>query len=355
MAVCDACGLVQAIIDDEWQQESQEIYNSYRIYHQSGGIEQPVFDPRTGKNRPRSDAIIEGLLQTAALPPTGRLLDIGCGNGAFLRACSRALPGWKLSGSEFNAQHRLTVESIPGVEKLHVGPLDEIPGTFDVISLIHVLEHIPAPTKFLKSVASKLSPTGWLLVEVPECTTNPFMLLVADHASHFSPSSLSTVVANAGFEVIRVQPPWVMKEISLVARPPQRALQAQQTIENLEFLRAVVEDVRALAHARDFGIFGTSIGATWLHAQSNRIASFFVDEDSQRIGKQLEGRPILDVTGIPSGAKIYIALSPLIATSVAERLRSLRRDVTFITPSGSKPQQVTPRLGTRPVNSCLSP
>jgi SAM-dependent methyltransferase len=332
LGVCPACGLVQAVTDERWQQEAREIYGAYRIYHQSGGEEQPVFDPRTGKGRARSEVLIEELLPAAKLPGTGRLLDIGCGNGAFLRACSRALPGWKLCGSEFDTRHQATVESIRGVEKFHSGSLADIPGKFDVISLIHVLEHIPGPTEFLKTVAAKLAPQGWLFVEVPDCSANPFMLLVADHSSHFSPSSLSTVVGNAGFELVRVGPPWVAKEISLLARLPQRAAESQQTYGHWEFLRHVAREVTELARREPFGIFGTSIGATWLNAQTGRTAAFFVDEDPQRMGKQHAERPILGVTAIAPQSTVYIALPPALAEPIAQRLRGVRPDVTFLTP-----------------------
>ncbi len=341
MGLCEACGLVQAVTDPRWENESREIYTRYDIYHQSGGIEQTVFNPATGKGRARSDAIVEGLTQTAKLPERGRLLDIGCGNGAFLRACSRSLAGWTFCGSEFDTRHRATVEAIPGVERLYSGSLAEIPGEFDVISLIHVLEHIPAPTTFLKQVVTKLKPGGWLLVEVPDCCINPFFLLVADHASHFSPGSLSTVVGGAGFEVLQAGDAWVAKEISLLARKPVGAApaipvcppaQAEQTYNHWKFLNESIAKAKALASGGTLGIFGTSIGATWLDAQLTNVAAFFVDEDPHRVGKQHEGRPIHAVKDIPAGAIVFIVLPPALAQRIAERLRPIRPDVNFVTP-----------------------
>ncbi len=341
MGLCEACGLVQAVTDSRWENESREIYTRYDIYHQSGGIEQTVFNPATGKGRARSDAIVEGLTQTAKLPERGRLLDIGCGNGAFLRACSRSLAGWTFCGSEFDTRHRATVEAIPGVERLYSGSLAEIPGEFDVISLIHVLEHIPAPTTFLKQVVTKLKPGGWLLVEVPDCCINPFFLLVADHASHFSPGSLSTVVGGAGFEVLQAGDAWVAKEISLLARKPVGAApaipvcppaQAEQTYNHWKFLNESIAKAKALASGGTLGIFGTSIGATWLDAQLTNVAAFFVDEDPHRVGKQHEGRPIHAVKDIPAGAIVFIVLPPALAQRIAERLRPIRPDVNFVTP-----------------------
>jgi SAM-dependent methyltransferase len=341
MGVCPVCGLVQAVTDAKWVEESRQIYSSYDIYYQSGGIEQTVFDPATGRGRARSDVIVEGLMRSAKLANTGRLLDIGCGNGAFLRSSSRALPGWSFCGSEFDLRHRAAVEVISGVEGLYSGPLSEIPGEFDVISLIHVLEHIPAPTALLKQVATKLKPGGWLVVEVPDCRINPFMLLVADHASHFSPGALSVVAGGAGFEVLQADDAWVAKEISLLARkpvgnPPSVPLcppaEAEQTYNNWKFLNEAIAQAEALQSRGALGLFGTSIGATWLDAQLRNTAAFFVDEDPHRIGKQHEGRSIHAVKDIPTGANVFIVLPTALAKRIAERLQSIRPDVNFVTP-----------------------
>ena len=61
------------------------------------------------------------------LPARGRLLDLGCGNGSFLSAWSRLVPGWSLAGSEVSDKYRREVESIPGVEQLYTVDLDAIP------------------------------------------------------------------------------------------------------------------------------------------------------------------------------------------------------------------------------------
>lgn len=342
MGWCEACGLVQAVTDQVWQNESHQIYSQYEVYHQSGGIEQTVFNPATGQGRSRSAAIVEGLLARASLPETGRLLDIGCANGGFLREFSRAMTGWRFCGSEFDTRHRSVVEAIPGVEKLYSGPLEKIPGRFDVISLIHVLEHIPAPTTLLGSVRDKLNPGGWLVIEVPDCHVNPFMLLVADHASHFSPGSLSAAVARAGFEVLQANDAWVAKEISLLARktgkPPDAkgcecsAAEAESTFRNWEFLQHIAAKAADLKFADAFGILGTSIAATWLDKQTGQGCVFFVDEDPHRPGRQHEGRRILSVADIPSGASVFVALPLPMATKVAGRLQSTRPDVNFVTP-----------------------
>jgi len=343
LGFCQNCGLSQMVTDTAWQEGSRAIYSQYEVYHQSGGIEQTIFHAATGRGRSRSQAIVEGFLQTAQVPEKGRLLDVGCANGNFLQAFGPALPGWQLNGSEFDARHQARVEALPGVDRFYTGPLEAIPGTFDAISFIHVIEHIAAPTRLLRTVREKLNPGGWLLIEVPDCLINPFMLLVADHASHFCPVTLSAVVTNAGFEVLRADDAWVAKEISLLARrtdgpppatqnwpPPSPA--AKQTFSNWEVLARIAADAAELRSASSFGIFGSSIAATWLDAQTGRTCSFFVDEDPNRPGRQHQDRPILSVADIPTKAAVYLALPRLIANAVAKRLQAIRPDVRFVTP-----------------------
>ncbi len=337
LARCRACGFVQAPVTPQWQAEADRIYAGYTIYHQSGGAEQNVFQERSGAGQPRSAQLIAALRDACALPSRGRLLDVGCGNGSFLSAWSRLVPGWTLSGTEVSDKHKAQIEKIPGVERLFTGDITEIPGNFDVISLIHVLEHIPYPVAFLKRLREKLKPDGLLFIEVPDCQQNCFMLLVADHCSHFSPGLLAGVVQSAGFDVRHATNQWVAKEVSVVGRPlpgenEPRAVTLPQSVSLQVFngwqqLRQILAKVQPLARESNFGLFGTAIAATWLDAQLNRAARFFVDEDVNRIGKTHLDRPIVSPADVPKGATIFVALPQPLAGNVAERLRQLGKEL----------------------------
>jgi SAM-dependent methyltransferase len=330
LARCNTCGLVQVVVDSIWKRDAEAIYAGYTIYHQSGGVEQSVFAANSSGGVPRSTAILDRLRSHVELPKRGRLLDVGCGNGAFLRACSTALPGWTLAGSEFDGRYREQVESIPGVERLYPKEIDAIPGTFDLVSMIHVLEHIPSPLDLLAAIAEKVSEGGLLLIEVPDCSVNPFMLLVADHCSHFSPGVLGDLMAAAGFEVIVAAGSWIPKEVTVVARMPAGGLRPRGTrtsgsespdvFGGVERLRSVIDAASRLASRPPFGIFGTSIAATWLNSQLGGVAEYFVDEDTNRIGKRHMGVPIISAAEVPEGGALYFALPEPIAKSVARRV-----------------------------------
>lgn len=347
LARCPDCNLVQAAVTPRWHAEADAIYREYTIYHQGGGAEQTVFDGARATGVPRSEQILEALSASTEIPGRGRLLDVGCGNGSFLRAWSRRFPGWSLSGTEVSDKHRPELEQIPGFESLHTGRIESLPGGFDVISLVHVLEHVPSPVSFLRQLRERLVPGGKLLVQVPDCAENPYMLLVADHCSHFAPGLLAGAAAAAGFDDVRTHS-WVKKEISLTAKAPPSSrdatrapasapvrlprAEATQVFDGRRELARVLDRVLPLTRRPNFGLFGTAIAATWLDAQTAGAAVFFVDEDPNRVGKSHQGRPILAPADIPDGAILFVALPPVLAGAVGERLRALGRGIEVVVP-----------------------
>jgi len=325
---CDACGLAQAVVDERWEAEIREIYAGYTIYSQGGGAEQSVFAAESPKGTLRSDRLVEQLIQSMRLPLQGRLLDVGCGNGAFLRAFARARPGWELWGTEVDGKYRTEVESIPGVKGLLIGGLGEVTGQFDLVSLIHVLEHIPGPKAALQTIQTKLTLQGRVVIEVPDCVENPFALVISDHCSHFSPAALSTLLSSAGLQA-EVVDSWVPREISAVAcsmsATPERKSNTLRTqsdwfLARISWLEQVKARANALCRKPNFGIFGAAIAGTWVDAQTNRTAAFFVDEDCSRVGKRHVGRPILSPQEVPKEADVFIALPISAASKLASRL-----------------------------------
>jgi SAM-dependent methyltransferase len=338
LCVCRVCRCVQRVVDDVWLAEIECIYGEYAIYYQSEGAEQAVFDVNSGQPSPRSVSLLQALAAHLSLPAAGRMLDLGCGNGAMLRAFSSFAPGWTLTGAELNDKNRAAVESIERVEKLYTCAPEEIPGTFDLISMIHMLEHIPGPVKYLSNLKNKLKAGGLLVIQVPNYLQNPFDLLVADHASHFTPLTAATVLRGAGFQVVSIATDWIPKELSIVARRVENDEAAprvdedrqESAAETVKWLRNTVCAAQQAAGKGSFGIFGTSIAATWLFAEMGDVVSFFVDEDPARIGKTFMGRKVYPPGEVPRDSQVFMALTPGLAEMVKNRVAPA--DVNFHVP-----------------------
>ena len=336
--VCISCGGVQKLPDVHWLQEIERIYSSYATYYQSGGDEQIVFDRVTGTPRRRSDVILEHLVAKKQLGTRGRALDVGCGNGATLCAMSRALSEWSFSGHEIGNGALPRLLCLPRFEKLYTGTLGTINERFDLVTLIHALEHFPSPADALTQLLPVIG-NGKIFVEVSNIEENPFDILIADHLMHFSPGTLSSLLKRIGLMPTLVATDWVPKEISLLARRKEngkkKVLSGSLLGTNMpdkvfarmsayvDWLRATIDQVNKLVQkGRSFGIFGTSIAATWLAGNLSSSIDFFVDEDPSRIGRKHLGKPILSTSQVPQSARVYFALVPELAETIACRLET---------------------------------
>ena len=97
----------------------------------------------------------------------GRLLDVGCGSGHFVAgACAL---GWDASGIDTDAVAVAAGRSA-GLP-LSTTTLEEIaqtqPGSVDVVTMEHVLEHVPDPASFLRAARRVLRPSGTLWLATP--------------------------------------------------------------------------------------------------------------------------------------------------------------------------------------------
>lgn len=140
--------------------------------------------------------------------PGGRLLDVGCGAGGYL-AVMRAL-GWDVTGVEPDATSRAVAQG----EGLRVVPsLAEAgfePGSFDVIALNHVIEHLVDPVAELRSLRTLLAPDGLLGLATPNWASlgrrlfgrSWYALEAPRHLVLFDPRTLRATVEAAGFRVV---------------------------------------------------------------------------------------------------------------------------------------------------------
>lgn len=344
LTVCQDCSLVQKIPDEQWLAEIGAIYSGYAAYSVGGGEEQLVMDPHSGRPRKRSEVLMQELRELAVLPDRQRALDVGCGHGVTLRAMAKAFPLWQLFGHELDDAKRAQIEAIEHFEQLYTGSLDGIDSRFDFISMIHSLEHFVEPLATLRSLHGLVEPGGNLFVEVCNVEENPFDLLVADHLTHFAPQTLAHAAARAGFDVLCVETAWVKKELSMLARRAAPAGKTAAPADGGRVLATVTANVRWLgdliSKAREaasggaaFGIFGTSIAGSWLGSVLADKVAFFVDEDPNRVGREFMGKPILGPDALPDGATVYLALAPVLAEAIVQRLAAANRNVRYVLPA----------------------
>lgn len=356
LAACRECGAVQKLVEPEWLDDIRSIYETYAIYHQAEGKEQPIFMVGGTTPLPRSLALARYLDKMALVPERARVLDFGCGNGAALRTFSSSHPNWSLYGAEISTQNLALLQRIPGFVKLFTCSLDDLPqDRFDLITILHTLEHVLDPVATMRGLVSRLTDCGVLFVQVPNVGKTPFDLVVADHLLHFTLETLRFAAHRVGCAILEVTDGVLPKELTLIVQSNQIVNQSAPLsclpLQSIERVAAQISWLVTQAKlaattakgSRHFGVFGTSISATWLANQLGDEVSFFVDEDQDRIGKQHMGRPIIAPDAVMADADVYVPLLPEVAASVVERLS--RPNVRFHRP---------PFLGGRVGNQTVS-
>ena len=166
-----------------------------------------------GAAKPRRRQILRNFRRVAAhlaefrdiLAPVRRVLDVGAGSGEFaflMREMGKAVQGIE-PNEGYAAYCRDDLEL--DVATAHLAPDLFEAGTFDLIRLNHVLEHLNDPAGYLAMISTWLAPGGLLYVEVPNIEVyareksrgNMFHF---GHIFNFNPVTLRMAAGIAGLD-----------------------------------------------------------------------------------------------------------------------------------------------------------
>jgi SAM-dependent methyltransferase len=154
--------------------------------------------------------------------PAGRLLDVGAGLGTFVALAKQ--DGWAVDGTEVSETAVRYARERYGIE-LRLGQLEALgldSGGYDLVTLWHVLEHVPSPAAALALCHELLAPGGLLIMAMPNDGAAAHSLTLPgrayrrlrgrpslpryvrlypgaeSHLSHFTPGTLRRRLAESG-------------------------------------------------------------------------------------------------------------------------------------------------------------
>ncbi|MFI5363667.1 MAG: class I SAM-dependent methyltransferase [Elusimicrobiota bacterium] len=141
--------------------------------------------------------------------PAGRLFDVGCGDGGFLKAASDL--GFKASGFDFDPNATAKARAL-GLDAA-TGDFDSffadarLHGAFDVVTLFDVVEHVPEPAALLTRAKKLVKAGGHMVVTMPDERRPHFgererLDYPPNHFTRWRPEALRSFLERHGLKVL---------------------------------------------------------------------------------------------------------------------------------------------------------
>ena len=152
-----------------------------------------------------------------------RVIDIGCGGGILTDAMARAganATGIDLAGKALKVAqlHALEAET-PNVNYREISAeamAQEAPGSFDTVTCMEMLEHVPDPASVVRACAQLVKPGGWVFFSTLNRNPKSFLLAIVgaeyvlnmlpkgthEYAKFIRPSELAAHCRHAGLDVL---------------------------------------------------------------------------------------------------------------------------------------------------------
>jgi len=152
---------------------------------------------------------------TSGLEPTANSqakgsLDIGSSSGEFVYLLHGL--GFEAKGIEPHEGYATYARNSLGIS-INNGTLQhclssEQPSSLDLISMFHVLEHLPEPVAALRVIGEKLKPEGFLYIAVPNAMRlcSPHYMFFKAHTLYFTGITLRNLLESSGFKIVSHSP-----------------------------------------------------------------------------------------------------------------------------------------------------
>ena len=214
---CVVCTFVYVPIHDE--AAYIELYRDPGRYYKTRHM---VGFPSSRARYKHDYSIASGRLEAIRYwKPTGRLLDVGCSNGAFLQKAREVgyepvgidLDPWIVSKARQWSDCPVLLGDI-GAVATRLAP-------FDVVTMIDSLEHMVRPRDCMRTVAALVSARGLVYIEIPDADCVEFLSSPSnwkhtkplEHVSYFGEKHVQSLAMPLGLQLVRKYTPIPMKAV----------------------------------------------------------------------------------------------------------------------------------------------
>jgi SAM-dependent methyltransferase len=272
-----------------------------------------------------------------------RVLEAGCGDGGLALAMQLRWPDADVIGVEPSATAVARAQALgyPVVQGMigHGAPPQVEQGGFDLIYSIHVVEHTPDPSVFLRDLAGLLAPEGRMVVTCPDGAVAHAEIIHPDHLFSMTRTHLAAFARRAGLRVLAQGdcPTGASAEFSqlLVCAPggdpawrtldrdPGAAALFDARAAYLRLWRDLEAELMAPL-AKDEPVYCFGAGGWAANVAANcpnlwaRVVGCAIDGGA---GESVHGRPVVDYAALAgTPRRVLAAVNPAIQDRISARL-----------------------------------
>ena len=332
LMICTYCKHLQKKLTKKWYSALKNLYEKkYKFLGKHVSIV-------NNKIVDRNYQVATFINKNLKLSHFGKILDIGCGTGAFLEAFKKKKIQWKVYAHDLtNLNKQLVIRRVK-VEKFFTGGVSKISGKYNLITLNHVVEHLINPTDVLRALSNHLMDNGFLIIRLPNILKVHTDLTILDHCSHFTPKSLQNLLIFTGFKVHKFFNSLNPIEIFLVAKKNDEVAKikkntaSQKQINNLKWPIKIINSIKK-NKKKNIGIFGVGTASFYFNAVLKNKIKFFTDEDPEKINKKYYGKKIYPLNRLPNESVVFLPIhNKELAKKIKKRLMKQHKNAEFIVP-----------------------
>jgi len=205
---CSSCGFVFTNGYPEEENIGRYYDSSDYISHEDNakGLVNRIYVPAREIMLRRKKEIIRSITGLKR----GSLLDIGCGTGHFAGMMFRS--GWDVTGIEPGTKAREYGINLFGIRVIHPAEISDLPdGSFDCITLWHVMEHFHDPSGYAREIRRLLKFGGTCIFALPNCSSYDADFFrehwaawdVPRHLWHYNPVTFRIFAEKEGFSIYK--------------------------------------------------------------------------------------------------------------------------------------------------------
>jgi 2-polyprenyl-3-methyl-5-hydroxy-6-metoxy-1,4-benzoquinol methylase len=207
---CASCDLVYVRNPPNFS-ELVEIYSSVVGYHDD------ILTPDSDEYQRMDDIARRHMAIVTRYAKSGKLLDVGCSTGLFLHRAKQA--GFDCGGVEFSLESAEFARRQFGMDVLHgdISTAAGRAGSYDMVTMFDVIEHVPDPSNDIRTVCDLLKPGGLFILSTPNIDglfprlSYPFAKMLdywphpepPHHLFQFSVRTMAALLERNGFQTVK--------------------------------------------------------------------------------------------------------------------------------------------------------